>query len=198
MRTFSAAAASLAVLCLLSFAYAQQTGTPARNSSDPTAPPSAAKTNLDAQFAETMYQLAAARLDRVKNLDRRSTGAVAPGDIMRMELQVQALSHLQEAARRDGKLEWFNMLLSEAEMSRAFADASLKRLTSIQSANPALVSGADLEIAALAAKMAELNFQRGKEAAAKSHEDQQNWGLQFLLLDAQTMQDRIHLLEFRL
>jgi hypothetical protein len=145
-----------------------------------------------------MYSLAAARLQRVKSVDRRSSGAVAPGDVMRMELQVQLLARLQETARRDGKLDWFTMLLSQAEMAKTIADASLKRLTSIQSANPALVSEADLEIAALAAKMAELNFQRGKEAAAKSHEDQQNWGLQFLLLDAQTMQDRIHLLEFRL
>jgi hypothetical protein len=192
-----AAAVILVLGAILSVAYAQQTTPPGANAAQRNAAP-AGKSSIDVQFAEAMYRLATARLQRVKNVDRRSSGSVAPGDITRMELQVQALSKMQEAAHRDGKLDWFTMLLSEAEMSKEFADAALKRLTTIQAANPALVGKDDLAIAELAAQIAALNLQRGKDAAAKGHEEQQNWGLQFLLIDAQTLQDRVHLLEFRL
>jgi hypothetical protein len=193
-----AAVVILVLGAILSMAYAQQTAPPQPNLAQSNAATAAVKSNIDAQFAEAMYRLATARLQRVRNVDRRSSGSVAPGDITRMELQVQALSKMQEAARRDGKLDWYTMLLSEAEMSKEFADAALKRLTTIQAANPALVGKDDLQIAELAAQIAELNLQRGKDAASKGHEEQQNWGLQFLLLDSQTLQDRVHLLEFRL
>jgi hypothetical protein len=198
MRITAAAASAIVALgAILSLAYAQQNAPPQSFTAQASATPTA-RPNIDAQFAEAMYRLASARLQRVKNVDRRSSGSVAPGDITRMELQVEALGKMQEAARRNGKLDWFTMLLSEAEMSKTFADAALKRLTTIQAANPALVTKNDLAIAELAAQIAELNLQRGKDAAAKGHEEQQNWGLQFLLLDAQTLQDRVHLLEFRL
>jgi hypothetical protein len=151
--------------------------------------------NLDAQIADTLYELTRARLERVMHINTKVPGTVLAGDIGIINGELKAIS---DQERRNGEaVDWFSTLIGVAEVTKASADADLKRVSALQQENSQVISELDVAMVRLRARLAELNLQRGKLAAKGTADERQNWALLYLSMQVQELRDRVRVQEER-
>lgn len=157
----------------------------------------ATKNNSDAQFVEVLAKLASLRLERINRINAKVPGSVPPDDVSLLELEAKSISKLKQDAKNAGQVSGYSMLLSLAEVSQASAAQEWKRVSAIQQRSPGSIPEQDAEGARLRAELAEMTLARGKSAATKSPQDQQNWALQFLFVELHGLRDAVRSLEER-
>src|SRR4051812_41081217 len=151
--------------------------------------------NLDAQIADTLYELTRARLERVVRFNAKVPGTVPIDDVGTIKDELKAI--IQQEGRDGELVDWFSTLIGVAGVTKASADANWKRMSVLQQGNPQLFSDLDLEMARLRARLADLNFQRGKLAAKGTADERQNWALLYLSMEVQELRDRLRVVEER-
>jgi hypothetical protein len=151
--------------------------------------------NLDAQIADTLYELTRARLERVMRFNAKVPGTVPVDDVGIIKGELNAIS--RQEGRNGDVVDWFSTLIGVAEVTKASTDANWKRVTTLQQENPQIFSELDVEMVRLRARLADLNLQRGKLAAKGTADERQNWALLYLSMEVQELRDRIRVVEER-
>jgi len=151
--------------------------------------------NLDAQIADTLYELTRTRLERVMHINTKVPGTVLAGDIGIINGELKAIS--DQEGRNGEAVDWFSTLVGVAEVTKASADADWKRVSALQQENPELISELDVAMVRLRARLADLNLQRGKLAAKGTADERQNWALLYLSMQVQELRDRVRVVEER-
>jgi hypothetical protein len=164
---------------------AKNTATPQAKSSD----------NPDATYAQLLGQLMHVRLERTKQLNTQVPGTFSADDVSVIELELKAADQLAKQAKDAKEIDWFSMVLTQAQISKTSADLDWKRAAKLRQQN--VISESDAEMSHLRAQLATVNFERGKAAQSKSADDRQNWALQYLVMEVQTLQDKVQRLEER-
>jgi hypothetical protein len=188
--TLLAAAVACAILALTESAFAQATA----GQTNP-ATPAASSQNPDATYTQLLSQLMRVRLERIKQLNTQVPGTFSPDDIAVTELQLKAVDQLEQQAKASKEIDWFSMVLVQAQISKAAADLDWKHASKLR--QQSVISEDDAEMSHLRAQLAAVNLERGKAVEKKSADDRQNWALQYLVMEVQSLQDKVARLEER-
>ena len=188
--TLLAAAVACAILASTESAFAQATA----GQTNP-ATPAASSQNPDATYTQLLSQLMRVRLERIKQLNTQVPGTFSPDDIAVTELQLKAVDQLEQQAKASKEIDWFSMVLVQAQISKAAADLDWKHASKLR--QQSVISEADAEMSHLRAQLAAVNLERGKAVEKKSADDRQNWALQYLVMEVQSLQDKVARLEER-
>jgi hypothetical protein len=184
---------TIAIACALIFAdrpaFAQATADSSK--------PAASSDNPDASYAAILGQLMRVRLERIKQLNSQVPGTITADDISVIELELKAADKLQKQATDSKEIDWYSMVLMQAQISKTSADLDWKQVSRLRQQSPQTISELDAEMVHLRAQLADLNLQRGKAAQNKPADDRQNWALQYLVMEVQTLQDHVQRLEER-
>jgi hypothetical protein len=182
--------------CSAAVADEQTNKTPSPAQAAPSSPPNAAGSS-DEQFVQILAQLASIRLERVNQINAKVPGSVPPDDVALMELQAKSIDALRPKSNDAGQVSGYAMLVSLAEISHASAAQEWKRVSAIEARSPGTISKQEAEMVRLRAELAEVILARGKSAATRSPQDQQNWALQLLFVELQSLRDAVQSLEAR-
>jgi hypothetical protein len=153
--------------------------------------------NPDARYAQILGQLMRVRLERIRELNSQVAGTITADDVSVIELELKAADQLQQQATNSKEIDWFSMVLTQAQISKTSADMDWKRVAKLRQQSPQTLSELDAEMVHLRAQLADMNLERGKAAQNKSADDRQNWALQYLVMEVQTLQDKVQRLEER-
>lgn len=156
-------------------------------------PGSAVDGSLDAQFADALFELARARLQRAMHLNSAFPGVIPADDLAATKGELAALS---KKGRKDGEVvDWFSMLIGMAEVQNASANADWNQLSALQQKDPKSYSELDVEVARLRAQLADLNLKRGRMAAKGTADKRQNWALLYIAMQLQELGDDMRVVE---
>lgn len=198
MRLIACALALAAGGGLLSIVVAEENPLAQPRTAQPAAAlPPKTEEPLDARFMQILEELARISLDRFKQVNARAPGVVAPENIALLELQVKTIDKLRQETMDAGRLNGFSLLIGLAEASKTKAAMEWKRIVAIRERSPASISQSDAELARLRSELANVNLLRGQAAANGSAEEQQNWALQYLVVELQSLHDQVRNLETR-
>jgi hypothetical protein len=154
-------------------------------------------TNPDVQYMQILSQLLHVRLQRIKQLNAQVPGTVTDDDIALLELQAKSVDQLAAQAKDGKETDWFSLVLVWAQISNISADHDWQRVAKVRQQSPQAISEPDAEMVRLRAQLATANLERGKAVQNKSADDRQNWALQYLVMEVQTLQDKTQRLEER-
>jgi hypothetical protein len=188
--TLLAGVAAYVVLASPESAFAQATSDQANP-----ATPAASSQNPEAIYTQLLSQLMRVRLERIKQLNTQVPGTFSPDDIAVSELQLKAVDQLEQQAKSSKEIDWFSMVLIQAQISKTAADLDWKHAAKLR--QQSVISDADAEMSHLRAQLAAVNLERGEAVEKKSADDRQNWALQYLVMEVQSLQDKVARLEER-
>jgi hypothetical protein len=170
-------------------------GAQATSNQDQTAKQATSSDNPDVSYAQLLGQLMRVRLERIRELNSQVPGTISADDIALNELQLKAVDQLEQQAKTSKEIDWFSMVLIQAQISKTAADLDWKHASKLR--QQSVISESDAEMSHLRAQLAEVNLERGKAVEKKSADDRQNWALQYLVMEVQTLQDKVRRLEER-
>jgi hypothetical protein len=209
MKTFALQSLLLAVAVDCAFAVAtkpaaaqtpsNQVQPAAQTAADsPTAAASAPpQVSSDARYAEILGQLTRVHLQRIEQLNAQVPGTITADDVALIQLQLKAADQLEQQAKSAQQIDWFSMVLTQAQIAKIAADLEWSRVSKVRQQNPQSIAELDAEMVHLRAELADVDFQRGQAVANKPADDRQNWALQYLVMQVQALQDKVRRLEER-
>jgi hypothetical protein len=152
------------------------------------------KESLDLRIAQAHLRLAELALEKAQAMNRRvpgtltgSTIALFVDDVEYAKLQVQSVS-------KEGGPDAFQACLDRAAMAVRLTENKYQKAAEANRRSPGVLQPADLERWQLAAEVARLELEKGKQLAGASSEAKLQWQLEMLTEEMAQVKQQTHLL----
>ena len=175
------------ILVAMMFAFRTSTDAPAADD----APSAETDEHLELRYARTWLELTEARLNRVRDANRRVSGAYPGAVVIEHERMVtSAKAQLEEALADDANPEYATYL-RDAQNALSAATVEWRQAEAINEHTPGSFRSTTMEILRLRVELARLMLEKGRAAAVQSRETQVDWQLTQLRHEVFRLRDEV-------